>query len=297
MTLSVARSVFWSIASFVFWLFLTPVAPAADFDFPPLSGRVVDQAKILSPGALQAISSELKAHEQKTTNQLVVVTVESLQEQTIEEYGYQLGRHWGIGQKGKNNGALLIVAPNARKVRIEVGYGLEDRLTDAVSRLIIERAIVPEFRAKRMEEGILAGARAMVRVLEGGDVTPARPRGNRDRAGHLPWLEWVWLLTFVGIFIFGARKSVFAAYPKREPCCSDKVSEKGRVKEGGTARTFLRQEITGAGDECRYKDDFFGGYDGGFNSGNHYGSGGGFSSGGFSGGGGGFGGGGASGGW
>jgi uncharacterized protein len=100
---------------------------------------------------------------------VVVVTVPSLQGLTIEQFGYQLGRHWGIGQKGKDNGVLLIVAPNERKVRIEVGYGLEGTLTDALASGIIQNAILPEFRTGRFENGILQGTDAILTVL--GDPT------------------------------------------------------------------------------------------------------------------------------
>ena len=94
---------------------------------------MVDEANVVDPPARNSLDEKLRTLEEKTTNQLVVVTLRSLQGTSIEDYGYQLGRHWGIGQKGKNNGAVLIVAPNERKVRIEVGYGLEGWLTDAVT--------------------------------------------------------------------------------------------------------------------------------------------------------------------
>ena len=98
--------------------------------FPALTGRVVDDAGILDPATKAALERKLADFESKTTGQLVVVTLKSLQGTSIEDYGYQLGRHWQIGQKDKNTGALLIVAPNERKVRIEVGYGFEGTLTD-----------------------------------------------------------------------------------------------------------------------------------------------------------------------
>src|ERR1700738_664464 len=120
-------------------LLLSVIALAAyALTFPELTGRVVDDAGILDPSTKAALERKLAEFETKTTGQLVVVTLKSLQGTSIEDYGYQLGRHWGIGQKEKNNGVLLIVAPNERKVRIEVGYGLEGTLTDAVTKLIIE---------------------------------------------------------------------------------------------------------------------------------------------------------------
>ena len=125
-------------------LLLSAVAFAAyALTFPELTGRVVDDAGILDPATKAALERKLAEFETKTTGQLVVVTLKSLQGTSIEDYGYQLGRQWQIGQKEKNTGALLIVAPNERKVRIEVGYGFEGTLTDTVSRLIIENSILP----------------------------------------------------------------------------------------------------------------------------------------------------------
>src|SRR5205085_8601810 len=104
-----------------------------------------------------ALTQKLADFETKTTAQLVVVTLKSLQGTSIEDFGVQLGRHWQVGQKGKNNGALLIVAPNEHKVRIEVGYGLEGTLTDAITRLIIENSILPRFKANDYPGGIARG--------------------------------------------------------------------------------------------------------------------------------------------
>ena len=104
----------------------------------------------------------------------MVATLESLQGLPIEDYGYQLGREWGIGQAGKDNGALLIVAPEEREVRIEVGYGLEGELTDALSRTIIETSILPRFRQGDFAAGIKAGVAAMIETL-GGSYDPALP--------------------------------------------------------------------------------------------------------------------------
>jgi uncharacterized protein len=94
----------------------------------------------------------------------------SLQGYDIADYGYQLGRHWAIGQKDKDNGALLIVAPSEREVRIEVGYGLEGDLTDALTKIIIENAIIPRFRAEDMPGGIVAGVDDIIKVLTGEDA-------------------------------------------------------------------------------------------------------------------------------
>jgi uncharacterized protein len=145
-------------------------APAAAQTFPALTGRVVDDAGMLSEGTRAVLTRELAELEAKTTHQLVVVTVKSLQGRSIEDYGVRLGRAWQIGQKGRNNGVLLIVAPNERKVRIEVGYGLEGELTDAVAKLIIEERILPNFRQGNMVGGIVGGTEEIIQVLSGDSV-------------------------------------------------------------------------------------------------------------------------------
>ena len=101
-------------------LLLLAAAPAAAQTFPALTGRVVDQANLLSPEQEAELSLRLEALERASSRQLVVVTVPSLEDYPIEEYGYRLGRHWGIGQSEANNGIILLVAPNERKVRISV---------------------------------------------------------------------------------------------------------------------------------------------------------------------------------
>lgn len=133
--------------------------------FPPLTGRVVDDAHMLSPQATEKLTGELAQLETQTGHQLVVATIPSLQGYEIEDYGYQLGRAWGIGSKAQNDGVLLLVAPAERKVRIEVGYGLEPVLTDALSSVIIQQKILPQFRAGNMEQGVVDGAEAIVAQL------------------------------------------------------------------------------------------------------------------------------------
>src|ERR1700730_13511382 len=146
-------------------LFIASAAHA--LEFPALAGRVVDEANVLDAATRAALTDKLAALEAKTTDQLVVVTLKSLQGTSIEDFGVQLGRHWQIGQKDKNNGVLLIVVPSERRVRIEVGYGLEGTLTDAVSRLIIENGIIPRFRANDFAGGVTRGVDDIISVLTG----------------------------------------------------------------------------------------------------------------------------------
>ena len=155
------RPLFVCLAALLFAL------PAAAQTFPQLTGRVVDEAGILDDSARRALTAKLADLEAKTTDQVVVVTLSSLQGLTIEDYGVRLGRQWKIGQKDKNNGVLLIVAPTDRKVRIEVGYGLEGMLPDAVASLIVQQSILPRFRANDFPGGIARGVDDIVRVLSG----------------------------------------------------------------------------------------------------------------------------------
>jgi uncharacterized protein len=154
----------WLLALALLWPL---AAQAAEPSYPPLSGRIVDGARLLDPAAAARIEAKLKAHEEKTSDQLVVATLPSLQGYTIEEFANGLFRAWKLGDKEKNNGALLIVAPNERKVRIEVGYGLEGALTDALSKVIITTAIAPKFKNGDFSGGIEGGVDAILAILTG----------------------------------------------------------------------------------------------------------------------------------
>ena len=249
-------------------LVLSLAAPAwAAPTFPKLDGRVTDAAGILPAETRAGLDAKLAALEKATTIQLVVATVPDLQGLEIDEYGYQLGRTWGIGQKGSNNGALLIVAPNERKVRIEVGYGLEGVLTDALTSQIIRRDIVPSFKAGDMAGGVAGGTDALIKHLElpadqrqqaALDAAAAeRQRGNSGKGG---FASFIWLAIIILWIVIAVSRS----------------------KRGRRSGPVI---IWGPG---------LGGGGGGWGGGGGGGWGGG---GGFGGGGGGFGGGGSSGGW
>jgi uncharacterized protein len=177
--------------------------------FPALTGRVVDGASILSPATEAALTDKLAALETSTTRQVVVVTVPSLQGYEIEEYGYQLGRAWGIGQAEDDNGALLIVAPNERKVRIEVGYGLEPILTDALSSVILQTQVLPKFRDGDMEGGVVAGADTIIAQLS---LPEAEAKANVAKAAQAgeaePGLPPL-VVFFLIFFIFAMVRGVF----------------------------------------------------------------------------------------
>lgn len=243
-------------------LLLAAAALAAEPVFPALTGRVVDDAGILSANTRSRLDASLAQHEQQTGQQLVVVTLPSLQGYTIEDFGYQLGRRWGIGQKGHDNGALLIVAPKERKVRIEVGYGLEGTLTDAQSRIIIEQVILPQFRRGDFDAGVSDGAAAILGVLGGAPLDGAVRHARTVENAPPPWVFFVFLVLFFAFFAW----RIYGAWPLL---------------------------LAGRGAGPWYGSGGFGGFSGGGFSGAGFSGGGG----GFSGGGGSFGGGGASGGW
>lgn len=140
-----------------------PAAPAPVF--PALTGRVVDQADLLSPAEERQLAAASAAVEHEVGPQFVIVTVNDLQGRTIEDYGVQLGRTWGIGHRGRNDGVMLIVAPNERKVRIEVGYGLERRVTDPFAAKVIRERMRPRFRDGDIPAAIIAGSDAIVARL------------------------------------------------------------------------------------------------------------------------------------
>ncbi|MEM1379783.1 MAG: TPM domain-containing protein [Pseudomonadota bacterium] len=273
----------------VFVLIISIPAAVAQ-DFPKLTGRVVDDARVLSTATEAALSARLAAWEETSSDQIVIVTVQSLGNLSIEDYGYRLGREWGIGvgqTEGEattslNNGILLIVAPNDRQVRIEVGYGLEGTLTDAASSVIINRGIVPAFRQGDFDAGVTRGLDGILAVLEG---QTEEWMDRRQRAGNrpvaegedgVPWPLIFFLLMFVLPMVLRRRSGVIFdsdAYQRRH----------GSVTSNALA-WMIASQMSQAGRRG-----------GGFSSGGF--SGGGGFGGGFSGGGGSFGGGGASGSW
>lgn len=192
------------VAFLAVWVAAFAQMAFAELKFPALSGRVVDTANMLDEPSREHLAQMLRAHEQLTTEQVVVVTVPDLQGSTIEDYGYQLGRSWGIGQQGKDNGALLIVAKQERKVRIEVGYGLEDRLTDAQSSVIINQVIIPSFKQGDFVGGINKGTEAIVQVLGGEPLAePVMGASGSDEVD-----DWRMSLLFFVLFVAAAYISM-----------------------------------------------------------------------------------------
>jgi uncharacterized protein len=151
----------------------------------------MDRAELLSPGTRASLEQSLEAFERKTGHQIVVHVTPSLEGLPIEEYSMRVAEAWKIGQKGLDNGVILTIAPNEREVRIEVGYGLEGVLPDAVGARIIREQITPEFRAGRMEAGVVAGVRAIEAVTEGEELPVPKSPSEPLRWGPLLWLVCV----------------------------------------------------------------------------------------------------------
>ena len=243
---------------------------AAEPAFPALTGRVVDQADILTPETEARLTGDLAVLEQASGDQVVVATVRSLQGLSIEEFANLLFRHWQLGGAEKDNGALLLVAPNERKVRVEVGYGLEGVLTDAAASTVVQSLVLPRFRAGDLQGGVEAGTRGLLELLRPeGDAAPSEWDGQpRPQAPQgIPWPT---------LFMFGV-----VAFLLLMRVLQDRRAPRGpyRRSYGGSGFGYPPVIVIPGG---------FGGHSGG-----GWGSGGG----GFSGGGGSSGGGGASGSW
>jgi uncharacterized protein len=274
----------------VLWLALIALAaPVAAQTFPPLTGRVVDQADLLRPEQELDLASKSAALEAQTGRQFVVATVNSLEGRNIEDYGYRLGRHWKIGDEKRDDGVLLLVAPKEKKVRIETGYGARVFLTDALSSVIIRESILPRFKAGDMGGGITAGADQIIKLMS---LSPqeaqrrAAEAGKREAArdssgaGLIPVVFWLMIIVFVLLSMF--RRAAGRRY---------------RRERGGISPWVVLWGLNELSQASRRGRSGWGG--GGWSSGggSSWGGGGGGGFGGFSGGGGSFGGGGASGGW
>lgn len=177
-------------------------------DVPYLTGRVTDNAQILSDENRQSITERLKAHEDKTTNQIAVLTIKTLDGVGIEEYAVAVFNEWKLGQKGKDNGILVVVAPDDRRMRIEVGYGLEGTMPDGVAGSIIRNVMTPHFKNNDYNKGIDEGVNAIIRVLEGGqppeevvgtDTGSKKSTGLNLKAPDMSLTERI----LIGAFIFG----------------------------------------------------------------------------------------------
>lgn len=182
------------------WLVLLLVAGAASaLEVPYLSGRVNDLAGLLDETARQSLEQKLADLEQATSAQVVVLTIPSLEGESLEDFSHRVASTWQLGQKGKDNGVLFLIAKNDRKMRLEVGYGLEGVLPDATCRRILDNLVRPRFRAGDFAGGIEAGVDAVSKVIQGQALPEEAQKGPKERAGRD--LGFVGTLLFLGIFL------------------------------------------------------------------------------------------------
>jgi uncharacterized protein len=192
---------------------LLAAIPGFAADVPYLTGRVVDNAEILSPAARDRISTLLKAHEDKSSDQIAVLTLPTLDGESVEGYATRVFEAWKLGQKGKDNGVLVVVVPNDRKMRIEVGYGLEGTLPDVAAARIIRNVMTPAFKANDYDKGVADGVTAVVAQLEGRGDAAGAPAGVAEAGSgsdgtkasfHLEGPDMPWYMRILlGCFIFG----------------------------------------------------------------------------------------------
>lgn len=255
-------------------LLIVGLLPAAAQQIPPLSGRVVDNASVISGAAESEITAYLAALEEQSGIQMAVLTVSSLGGVPLEEYSIRVVEEWELGQAGEDNGVLLLIATQEKQMRLEVGYGLEGTLTDAASGVIIREYLQPAFRAGDFDGGIKAAVSAVASVTTDtstlpamGDVAPRRSADSRSRSSGGAPIFGLGNIVLFGLFIMMGNLRRMRRY--------------GHRRGSGVGSAIFWGSV--AGSAARRRSGFGGS--------------GGFSGGGFSGGGGGFGGGGASGGW
>jgi uncharacterized protein len=271
------------------------ISPVCALDVPQLQGYVNDYANMISPSVKEGMENELKAFEQTDSTQIVILTIPSLEGEVIEEFGIKVGDVWKIGQKAKDNGLILIVSQQDRKMRIEVGRGLEGRMTDLMAGRIIDLVIKPRFNRGDFDGGFTAGVHAMIDASRGEFKVEGTP--GRQRQDNFSSIISVLIFGSIIILILGsfsrilggvAGAAIFPALARLIPSPIGNIGFIIAAIVGFGAGLFLPSLFSSGGRSHRNGGFWMGGT--GFGGGGDFG-------GGFSGGGGGFGGGGASGGW
>tara|TARA_B110000503_G_scaffold18622_3_gene27521 strand:- start:3090 stop:3860 length:771 start_codon:yes stop_codon:yes gene_type:complete len=231
----------WLLVSFI-TLSLLALPSFAAFEVPELKTRILDQANLIDAASEQQINQLLAGHEKASSNQIILVTLKDLQGYSIEQAGVEMGRAWGVGQKEQDNGIVLILAQAERKVRIEVGYGLEGVMTDAVSATIVQEYILPRFKTGDFSGGLLVGTQAIVAALGGEYIAPvAKGKKSGNRSG---------LPSIIFMFIFIA----FAAM--------NRLGSSGE-RRGRSSLWLLPLMVLGGGSGGRSSGGGFGGFSGG----------------------------------
>jgi uncharacterized protein len=185
------------IFSFLILLLCSLPITAYGLDVPKLQGYVNDYAGMISPSAKSKIEEGLKAFEQSDSTQIVILTIPSLEGENIEEFSIKVAEAWKIGQQHKDNGVVLVVSKQERKIRIEVGRGLEGKLTDLMAGRIIDQVIKPRFKQGDFDGGFIMGASALIDATRGEFKAEQRPIQRRQK-GFPPFLTF---LLFLGIFV------------------------------------------------------------------------------------------------
>ena len=280
----------------LFGLLLNPASVPA-LDVPPLTGRVVDLAHVLSAQEAAQLSDQLKAHEEKTGNQLAVLILPSLEGEPLEEFSHRVATAWKLGQKGTDNGVLLLVAMKDRKLRIEVGYGLEGTLTDIRSARIIRHDIVPYFKSGDIPRGVQAGAEAILKTIEGTyQAADGIPRRSLSESNAFHYVVIGIVIGFLAGMILsqGLRRARALLGAVLSFMVAQAASIPWGLAAAGATAVLLWAVLSAMGGGRRRRFDDWTWYRSG---GGGWSGGGSFGNGGFSGGGGDFGGGGASGDW
>lgn len=286
----------------LFLIIVPGAAPCVALEVPQLKGHVNDHAGMLSASTRQQLEAVLIDLEQQESTQIVVLTIPSLQGDSLDDFSIRVAEAWKIGQKGVDNGAILLIAKNDRKIRIEVGYGLEGSLTDLISGRIIRNIIAPRFKAGQFEQGISDGVAAMISAVRGEFTAEDASRPVRQRQQGISPIAIFALIFLINVLGRVSRFLGAAAGGVLLPIAGALFFGPGLLLLGliplgimaGLVISLLGGPLSFGHNVSRHHRGGGGFWGGGF------GSGGGFSSGGFggfSGGGGGFGGGGASGGW
>jgi len=207
--------------------------------YPSLTGRVVDQAGILTPAQKDQLSIILEKHEQKTSNQVVVAIVRSLEGHDIAEYAVGLLRHWQLGVQGQNNGVLLLISIDDREVDIEVGYGLEGTLTDAISHDIIQEKIIPFFKKGEYEAGIFESVNSIMLALDGGYIATGKAVNQKENDDEISWFVLGPFLFFflIMFFIRNRRGGGGGGFPNTMmgPSSSNRSRSSGFSGRGGSS--------------------------------------------------------------
>lgn len=195
----------------IFLLSFLFLGSAKALEVPALHERITDQVGMLSEDKKQELSSFLDAHESKTGNQIAVLIIPTLAGDSLEDFSIRVADQWKLGKKDKDNGVLLLIVKNDRKIRIEVGYGLEGDLTDAKTAQIIRNVIVPDFKNGDFARGVEEGALSIVGVLDpqSGIPTPSDQDAQTGKSTHIPSAQLILFLFIFGFIVLSRILRMF----------------------------------------------------------------------------------------